>query len=234
MHDEILTSTNDILSVPWNERAGQVVPQTDDVVMKNGAVRVTATYLYADMADSSGLAQSVADVVAARVMRSYVHMAVKVIRSRGGEIRSFDGDRVMGIFIGDAKNTNAVRAALGINYYVSQHLRASIKSTLPSTEKAGWTLHHGIGIDTGEALIVRGGARDNSDLISVGSAPNAAAKLSDLRSQGPTFISDGVFNHLRDDTKVHADGRERFTYIGIENVGGKSISVYGSSWYWRP
>ena len=28
----------------------------------------------------------------------------QLVKSNGGEVRSFDGDRVMGIFIGDGKN----------------------------------------------------------------------------------------------------------------------------------
>jgi len=39
--------------------------------------------------------------VAAEIYKTYLHCAAKIIRSEGGSITSYDGDRIMGIFIGD-------------------------------------------------------------------------------------------------------------------------------------
>lgn len=44
---------------------------------------------------------------AAEIYKSYLHCASKIIRCENGVITAFDGDRVMGIFIGDLKNTSA-------------------------------------------------------------------------------------------------------------------------------
>jgi uridylate cyclase len=93
-----------------------VVPNRDDVNLSNGAVRLEAAYLYADLADSTTLARDFDRRTAARAVRSYLRVMSRLIKEHGGAIRSFDGDRVMGIFIGDAKRSNAVKCALKTNW----------------------------------------------------------------------------------------------------------------------
>ncbi len=115
LRDDVKTGIDAVLRPEWNTRNGSVVPQTEDISLANGAVKVDATYLYADMADSTGLAQGYHDWAAAKVVRCYLNAAARIIRGRGGEIRGFDGDRVMGIFIGDSKNSDAAKAALNIS-----------------------------------------------------------------------------------------------------------------------
>lgn len=88
-----------------------VVPKTEDIVMKNGGRLVDATYAYADLADSSTIAQLLNNEVAAKIIRAFVNSATRILRHYNGQIRSFDGDRVMAIFIGEKKNWDAVRAA---------------------------------------------------------------------------------------------------------------------------
>ena len=110
--DELSTSVNEILTVTWNIRDGQVVPSTEDVALKDGAVKLQAVYLYADLADSTTLARDFDRQTAARVVRAYLSVMSKVIRKNDGAIRSFDGDRVMGIFVGSSKNTAAAKCLL--------------------------------------------------------------------------------------------------------------------------
>ena len=94
-------------------RASDQVPETSQVSLeKNERVEITATYLYADMVGSSTLAQMAYKPVTAKIIRSYINGASSILRHFGGEIKSFDGDRVMAIFIGSDMETRAVRASL--------------------------------------------------------------------------------------------------------------------------
>ena len=174
--DQVQGAVRETLGTAWNIRDGQVVPDTDDVALRNGAVKVEAAYLYADLANSSKAAQVLKKEVTAKIIRCYVNAAVRLIRWKGGHIRSFDGDRVMGVFIGDSKRNDAVRAALAINWAVRKVLDEKFDAKWPDLKKH-YHLDHGIGIDCGEALIVRAGVRNNNDLVSIGEAPNVAAKL---------------------------------------------------------
>lgn len=147
---DIETKVQEIIDTSWSIRDGQVVPKTEDVVLKNGAVRVEATYLFADLGDSSSAAQKLKKEVTGKIIRTYLDSASRIIKHFKGEIRSFDGDRVMGIFIGGSKNTNSVKAALGINWAMDKVLRPRLEkkwSTLPNYYK----IHHGVGIATGGA-----------------------------------------------------------------------------------
>src|SRR5689334_6473949 len=96
-----------ILSQSWNNRDGQVVPLTDAVALADGAVKLTATMLYADLADSTELAMKYDRKIAAKVYKSFLTCASRLIKEGGGDIRSFDGDRVMGVFIGNRMNSSA-------------------------------------------------------------------------------------------------------------------------------
>jgi adenylate cyclase len=179
---------NEILTVDWDIRDGNVVPETKDVVLKNGAVRLQAVYLYADLADSTTLARDFDRRTAARVVRSYLHVMSRLITTYGGAIRSFDGDRVMGIFIGGSKRSNAAKCCLKMNWAFKNIIRPSVETKRPALKKGGYTLEHCAGVELGEVLIVRGGVRGSNDLVSIGAAPNIAAVLSDIRNApyGPT------------------------------------------------
>ena len=69
--------SNDVLAIlsnNWNVRDGQVVPFSDQVTLAGGAVRLEATMLYADLADSTQLAMNYDRRVAAKVFKSFSHL----------------------------------------------------------------------------------------------------------------------------------------------------------------
>ncbi len=230
---DVTAGVGDIIDATFNVTKGTVVPKTEDVVMKDGAKEVDATYVYADLADSSNLARVLIKEATAKVIRSYINASARILRHYGGEIRSFDGDRVMAIFMGPRKNNDAVRAALAINWAVRDVIKPKLVAKW-STIETHWTIGHGVGIDTGQGWIVRGGVRNHNDLISVGRAPNIAAKLSDLRGEGARlFITAEVFNALDDAQKTSA-GRPMWTSFGTMTLGGAGVHVYGSNYQWQP
>lgn len=223
------------MTAAWSITNGTVVPTTDDIVMRNGGRLIDATYAYADLADSSKIAQTLKKEAAAKIIRAFVNSATRILRNFGGEIRSFDGDRVMAIYVGDDKNWNAVRAAFAINWAVVEVIRPAIKSNWSDGEDF-CNISHRVGIDTGESLIVRGGARNNNDLISVGAAPNIAAKLSDLKNGHTTYITDRVYGELADNLLYYESNGYRQNcwsklYSSIQ-IGGTYNTVYGSTVYW--
>lgn len=81
--NNIATGVSDVLHMPFKIRSGREVPQddTDSIVFKDGAVTLEATYAYADLADSSGLAQRLKQTAAAAIMRAYVNSAARIFGS---------------------------------------------------------------------------------------------------------------------------------------------------------
>ena len=220
-----------VLAPEWSERTGRVVPEAEEITLRDGAVRLQATYLYADMADSTGLAQTYYDWAAAKVIRCYLNAATRLIRARGGAIRSFDGDRVMGIFVGQSANDLAVQAAMNIHWAVREVIQPKLQAKWDGLK---WTMDHGIGIDTGEALLVRGGVFGTNDMISVGGAPNVAAKLSDERVNDKyLFISEAVYNSLSESRRL-SEGLNMWSATGVKGFGGKYIKTFASNYRWEP
>ncbi|MGJ7442976.1 adenylate/guanylate cyclase domain-containing protein [Aquipuribacter sp. MA13-6] len=233
LKDELETSVNDLLAAEWNRQDATTVPATDGVVLKNGAKDVDATYVYADLAGSTKLAQSTKDWAAAKIIRVYLSTATRILKANGGEIRSFDGDRVMAIFIGASKNTAAAKAGLQINWAIDNLIQPTLDAKWSSLS---WKCDHGVGIDTGKAMIVRGGVRGDNDLVSVGSAPNIAAKLSGVRTSGKrVLISAAVYRLLHESAKLGGKAKtDMWTQLGTTSFGGKAVTYYGSNWRWSP
>ena len=95
----------------WKTRDGTKVPSPEDVALGNDAVLLEGTVLYADLDGSTAMVDAKDRHFSAEVYKSYLASTDGVIRSEGGEIVAYDGDRVMAVFIGGYKNTTAVRCA---------------------------------------------------------------------------------------------------------------------------
>lgn len=236
LFDDLKNETDKIVKGGWNHRDGEVVPESGDLGLGNKAVDLEATFLYADLADSTQLAVERQEV-AAEVCKAYLMGTTRIVRALGGEIRSFDGDRVMGVFHSGAKNTAAAEAALKINYFFSEMLRPAFEDFYKSFFSSWPKLRQTVGIDTGRVMVVRAGIRNNNDLIWIGKAPNVAAKLSSIREGGySTYISERVFDPMLDTSKFGGTAQQlmwepRTWADGLEFGTGK---LYRSGWTWRP
>lgn len=233
LKQDLTTKVSEILSQKWNTRDGRVVPSTEDVALAGGAVKLNATVLYADLSQSSKLATDFQQRTAAKVIRSFLYCMSNLITRHEGAITSFDGDRVMGVFLGKAKNSNAAQCALRMNYTMVKIVGPKLSDYFVSLRKSGFPVSHCVGIDTGSVLAIRAGQRGSNDLVWIGRAPNLAAKLSDIRENDfRTYVSADVFDTLNKKAKYsNSTGELMWQKRSFEFVGS-SISVYRSSW-WR-
>jgi len=227
--DEIET----ILSTKWDERDGNVVPESTDIVLTDGAVKIDAVFLYADLAGSSTLARLCPWETTAKIIRAYLNCCVRSIRAHGGEIRSFDGDRVMGIFKNESPNTTASKCAREIDWIVEQVLNSKAKGKFKSVKDNNIHIKHCIGIDTGTAVAVRAGIRNNNDLIWIGRAPSFAAKLSDIRNYPYTvYITKASYDKLHDSAKMN--GAENIWQQSSMEFAGENKTIYGTKYMLTP
>src|SRR5436190_18316200 len=119
----------------------------------------------------------------------------------------------MGVFVGDTKHTNATKCGLKMKYVVDQMLRPKAEAKFPSLKQKGFVIRHGVGIHRSEVLVVRGGVRGSNDLVFIGSAPNLAAKLSEVRDGSYcTHITHTVYSWLKDEAKL-ADGKNMWVSV---------------------
>jgi len=227
LKDELEKKVKSIFSEVWTTRNGQVVPSTDDLKLSNDAVELDGVVLYADMSESTKLVDKKKKPFAAEIYKTYLHCAAKIIRSEGGEITAYDGDRIMAVFIGDSKNTCAGRAALKINFARLEIVNPAIKNQY---KESNYQVKHTIGVDSSKLFIARTGIRGSNDLVWVGRAANHAAKLCGLSNDYPTRITAAVYDSLHEDVKFSSDGRpmwEKVTWNDMDRT------IYRSTWWWK-
>ncbi|MFZ0418665.1 MAG: adenylate/guanylate cyclase domain-containing protein [Candidatus Sulfotelmatobacter sp.] len=233
--DDLKSETDAVVRKQWERRDGEKIPESEDIALGNECVDLEATFLYADLVDSTELAIESQDI-AAEVVKAYLMGTTRIIRDVGGDIRSFDGDRVMGVFFGKRKNTVAGEAALKINYFFTQILVPAFTQFYTART---FSLSQAVGVDTSKVMTVRSGIRNNNDLVWVGRAPNVAAKLSALRDGYSSHLSESVFDMMNDYSKTSTlpptPGRAMWESKSWEKGKAYGVgTVYVSNWWWTP
>jgi class 3 adenylate cyclase len=205
--DDLYAASKKIFSDQWTTTEKRVVPSPGDLGLGNDAGRFEEmTILYADLDGSTCMVDTCRWTFSAEVYKAYLHCAAKIVKAQGGFITAYDGDRIMAVFTGDSKNTNAVKAALKINAAISQVINPALRSYYTDST---FFVKHSVGIDTSEIHVARIGVRGDgdNDLVWVGRAANHAAKLTTLADDGhPLWISEAVYERMNDSLKAFPSG----------------------------
>lgn len=184
----------------WEEQKASAVPAAENLRLNANHAKdlETATVLYADLDGSTNMVDNFTWWFSAEVYKAYLRCAGQIIRSEGGVITAYDGDRIMAVYTGPLKNTCAVRAALKINWAVHNIIRPALKTHYQNTN---FTLNHVVGVDASQLRAARIGVRGDNDLVWVGRAANYAAKLTSLPGK-PLWITKAVFDKINDEVKI--------------------------------
>ncbi len=230
LEDDLLQEVSKIFRSRWTTRDGNVVPPSDSIALDNDAVKLDATVLYADLADSTNLVDTYDPWFPAEIYKTFLLCAGKIIRSEGGEITAYDGDRIMAVYLGPSKNTSAVLSALKINYAVQQIICTAEQTQYPKTP---YQVRHKIGIDTSSLFVAKTGFRGANDLVWVGRAANYAAKMSTLDDTYRTYITPEVHNVLHPSVrdKKSIDGKPMWEprhWTAFDNR-----LIYASNWWYE-
>lgn len=225
VQDDLNKEIDVIFNISFDERDGQVVPEPGDVKLSDGAVKLDATILYADISGSTKLVDGYKWWFAAKIYKAFLHAACKIIKDNSGEIVAFDGDRVMAIFIGGSKNTSAAKTALKIN-----HARKLINEKISAKWSTDFELKHSVGIDKSEVRAVRTGIRGSNDLVWVGRAANHAAKLGgEAHGNYFSWITKAVYDSMADEVKYDKQGNNMWKKYSWTDF---NEDVYASTYWW--
>ena len=199
--DTLQSKVDKFLAIDWELKDENKIPKAEDVVLANGACKIEATFLYADLAGTTLLTEKCSWQITAKIIRAYLDIAVRLIEAHGGQISSTEGHRVMGVFKGETPNTSAVNCARKIDWMVEKVLNPKADTAFPTIRNNKLTIRHCIGIDTSNAWAIRS-AINNNDLIWIGKGPQFAAKLSGIRKYPySVYISRDCFVRLGDIAK---------------------------------
>lgn len=226
--EDLQNKVNSYFNEKYEVSKTTIVPSTDYSKLTFGNIGLTAdlTFLFVDIRKSSQLHDNYGYIYAAKIYQSFHDINVRIINNRGGQVRSFDGDRIMGVFSGDRKNNNAVEAALNIRWAVWNILNPKFKPE--------FAINIGIGIDTGETLITKvGKGRDisNNDLVWVGKACNYASHMCN-ESENKIYVSPSVYDLLLDSNKL-SSGRNFWEKVNMTLKNGKVVACYKTNYWWN-
>jgi class 3 adenylate cyclase len=174
---ELESNIRNTFAEQWKMSEGRTVPATTDIAMNNTARRFElATFLYADLDGSTRMVETLSWQRCAEIYKTYLYCASRMIRDHAGDVVAFDGDRVMGVFLGDMQSSNAAKCAMRINWILKELINPLYRNQYNDSYSIG----HTIGIDVSETRCCRTGIRGDNDLVWVGSAANVAAKLTSI------------------------------------------------------
>lgn len=227
LKDDLDAEVKEIFRESWAVEKTKVVPDPNQLRLTNHAKDLEkATVLYADLDGSTDMVDNYSWSFSAEVYKAYLRCAARIIKDQNGDITAYDGDRIMAVFTGDSKNTNAVRAAMKINYAVHKIVRPAIKTQYPDKN---FTLNHVVGVDTSQLRAARIGVRGYNDLVWVGRAANYAAKLTTLSAK-PLWITKAVYDNMNNKTKYSDDNQnmwEKRRWTSMDDM-----EIYCSTWWW--
>jgi len=205
--DALAAEVKSSLDSLWDVEVAQQVPTPEDLRLNaNHAKNLeVATVLYADIDGSTNMVDARHWWFSAEVYKAYLRCASALIRSEGGSITAYDGDRVMAVFTGDTKNTSAVRCALKIHWAVQAIIQPAIEAYRFKGAE-GFVLKHKIGVDTSQLHAARIGIRGDNDLVWIGRAANHAAKLTAIPVEPSIWITKDVYDTMNSAVKFHQDG----------------------------
>jgi len=222
--DEVRKYAQETFKRAWsNEDSDEVPTESDALGLGNQGVLIDAVVLYADLVDSTGLVSGHTTMFAAEVYKAYVYAAAKSVRAHYGSVTAYDGDRVMGVFVGENRRNNAVDAALHIDAMVEDILNPELKAVYSTTS---FRVQSKIGIDASQLLVANTGIRGNNDYVWVGNAANNAAKMAGLKLGYTTYITQDVHASLTDANKTTYSGTVIWKDLG---TGALGYRIYGAN-----
>lgn len=229
LKDDLATHVNSTFGSFWTTRDGQKVPGDGDIKLSNDGVHLDGVVLYADLTDSTGLVLKRPDTFAAEIYKAYVYCAARIIGATG-TVTAYDGDRVMGVFIGESRFDDAVTCALQINGAVQDIIQPKIVSIYKNSP---YSLRHKVAMDSSKLLVANTGVRGNHDLVWVGNAANNAAKIAALKRtiNYTTYVTKAMWDGMGTWSKVGGKPfANMWTNLGSTDLG---YQIFGSNWYRR-
>lgn len=201
----------------------KIVPSTDysKLTFGNKGLKAELAFLFIDIRKSSEMHTTYGFANTARILQSFHDICVRIIESKDGNIRAFDGDRIMGVFAGEYKCSNATQAARKIKWAIQNFLNPYLKTPIQI----------GNGVDFGDTLITKVGKGrnlNNNDLVWIGQACNYASHLSGY-GKNTTIITQRTYNRMSNDSKFY-NGTNMWTEKEITIKNEKRIKVYESNW----
>ena len=234
--NELATMVGENLAGTYKTTKPRSVPEPADISLGQHGAELEATALFIDIRQSSDITNSFRRQTAAKMLKAYFRGAVTVINANGGRVRSFNGDGMLALFIGDLRSSGASKAAMETKWFVKNILGPKCERYFQNNRSAlgqnlGFSI--GCGLDDGYVYAVRVGIRGTNDVAWVGRCTNTAAKLSNIL-QAPQEIAATreVYKRLPENRRTSTRGTAMWTGEKTGEFGGVSRYYRTSHFGW--
>jgi class 3 adenylate cyclase len=154
--------------------------------------RRVVTALFADLARSTGLSETLDPEVMRGIVGRFFELAAREVGARGGSVEKFSGDAVMAVFGIPAAHEDdperAVRAAIAIRDALSA-------AAVDVSGQHRIAIQARIGIESGEVVV---GDPFGGATMATGDAMNLAARLEQRADPGDVVVGPSVWEYVRD------------------------------------
>ena len=231
--DELAVEVAAILKDQFEVSVGWAIPSLADVPFDNAGKQLRLVSLFVDIRRSTDLVTALGLETSARMYKAYLRGVTRIVRDRGGQVLSFNGDGIVAGFVGSSAGNAAVLSALNINWFNTHTLKPFVTEQLEnraSTLAFDW----GVGIDAGNVLVVKSGMRgtDNSDLVWAGNPVNFSAKINSLASSPwNIYVSDTVHSELHASLTTTSNGSDLWEpWMWLD----KGMTLWRTRWWFNP
>lgn len=199
-----------------------VAPQVVEEIAKSGRyvlelggeVRDIAC-LFVDIRGFTPLSESLGPKQVVKVLNSYLELTSGCIFKYGGTLDKFVGDATMAVFGAPFDLEDHIFKAVLTAWDIVQ---GSEKIDRECMELCGRHVGFGVGVNCGPAVVGNIGCNFRMDYTAIGDTVNTAARLEANAPQGMVYISDKVYEAVKDRVTVEE--------IGEIPLKGKSKGVF--------
>lgn len=165
---------------PWPKNPRYCGWCLKDLVKHQGGAEIQCSLLFADVRDSTTMAETMPPAEFQKLMQRFFHAATQVLIQHDAIVDKFVGDEVIGLFIpfltGERHAERAVAAG--------RDLLATTGQNTPTP-----LLPIGAGVNTGVAYVGTVGDGDLVDFTAMGDSVNVTARLASAAGAGELLVS---------------------------------------------
>ena len=211
-----------------------VAPQVVNEISKDGTYEITLggenrdiAVLFVDIRGFTTLSESLKPEQVVDILNGYLELTTESIFRHGGTLDKFVGDSTMAVFNAPFDTTDYIYKAILTAWDIVQGGKRIEKEYL---KRYGKEVGFGVGVNCGPAVVGNIGCEFRMDYTAIGDTVNTAARLEANAPKGTVYISDTVYEQVKDRIRVKEVGKIPlkgkkngvFVYSVVEVIGYKS------------
>lgn len=199
-----------------------VAPQVVDEIAKTGTYELKLggenrdiAVLFVDIRGFTPLSESLEPEQVVDILNGYLELTTRCIFRHGGTLDKFIGDATMAVFNAPFDTEDYVYKAVLAAWDIVQ---GGNKIEKEYFARYGKQVGFGVGVNCGPAVVGNIGCEFRMDYTAIGDTVNTAARLEANAPRGTVYVSEAIYNQLKDRITVEE--------VGEIPLKGKSKGVF--------